>query len=160
MRMVLALLLALAPWPALAGPALDPAHGAVLSVRYEKTMVTQCSRASPRDVEAAWTPGAGQIHDLEARLPAALARFAAKDSLHLFKPAADFIRQYVGIVRSGRKLVYVNAYPLEGIHTPPGQAPFDWRHELLMGCGGGAEFFGVEYDPQTGSFAGFAYNGA
>ena len=162
MRTALVLAALLVAGPVLAGsvPALDPGHGAVLSLPFAKTMVTQCSRTSPRDVEGTWTPDAAEIRELEARLPAVLATFAANDALHLFKPAGDFIRQYVGIVRAGRKRVYINAYPLDGIHTVPGQSPFDWRHELLELCGGGSEFFGVEYDPQARTFADFDYNGA
>ena len=36
----------------------------------------------------------------------------------------------------------------------------DWRTAPISICDGGALAFGVEYDPATGAFANFAFNGA
>ena len=38
--------------------------------------------------------------------------------------------------------------------------PFDWRTQATQICDGGTITFGVEYDPATGQFSNFAFNGS
>jgi hypothetical protein len=118
-------------------------------------LLVQCSRQSPHDIDALWTPGPAEISDLEARLPVAL---AAKHD-ELFHPPAEFYRQYVGFVLGGHRYIYVNAFPLDGLHQVPGGPPLDFSGELQDVCDGGADFFGIVYDPVAKAFTNFFYNG-
>jgi hypothetical protein len=74
------------------------------------------------------------------------------------------MRQYAGFIISGRKIIYVNAFPKgmieEEARLLPGRPEFDWRHQAMRVCDGGHRFFGVEYDPATEKFSHFLFNGA
>jgi hypothetical protein len=67
-------------------------------------------------------------------------------------------RQYVGIVRQGRRFIYGNYFR----HEPSQDAIFgdDWRRESTRVCDGGPVFFGVEYDVEAQRFTHIAFNGA
>ena len=106
-----------------------------------------CSRPSP-DREGKlplWTPTRAQVDALEAMLPSL--------SDHVDDPAS-YQRQYVGFVRDGRQLVYVNAW-----RAPLGDG-FDPEQEGLRACDGGSMFWGAVWDPDTQVFSEFAANGA
>lgn len=76
-----------------------------------------------------------------------------------------YYRQYIGIVRDGRRLVYVNGFH-EGYidmvmrsyeqspNRRPGRtiAPDFWKHTPVTVCDGGHWFFGITYDPEAHRF--------
>jgi hypothetical protein len=104
-----------------------------------------CSRPSP-DREAAlprWTPAQRDIDALERALP----------SLAPGTDPARFHRQYVGFVRDGKRLVYVNAWP---VRVP---SPSDPAREAVRVCDGGAQFWGAVWDPESGAFSEREANG-
>jgi len=150
--------------PALALPPLDPKDGAIFPEAHAKDLLRQCSRAAPGPVEGTWAPSAGQIKELETRLPEALDNVFAKRGAYRDRPH-DFLRQYAGFIVHGRKIVYMNAFPRELLDEEKGFfdqrkiAPPDWRSEAKGVCDGGPAFFGVEYDPATKTFSHFAFNG-
>jgi hypothetical protein len=93
------------------------------------------------------------IDILEARLPQALARAG---TLPVLKHAPrGWARQYVGIVRGGRRYLYGNFFP-EDVSHEPGTA---WLRTALQVCDGGPAFFGVEFDVAAGHFTHVAFNG-
>ncbi|HEX3808104.1 MAG TPA: hypothetical protein VHW02_00260 [Rhizomicrobium sp.] len=160
MRCVAAFLIALAfACAANAGdlPPLKPQNGTVLAPDHARDVLHQCSRGVPPNVQGVWTPSAQQIRELEARLPGALLQEMAKRG-HPAPPGSpapfEFGRQYAGFVTGGRRIVYVNAFPLEVMNQEK-----DWRTRPAVVCDGGEAFFGVEYDPATKTFANFAFNG-
>ena len=65
-------------------------------------------------------------------------------------------RQYVGLVRGGRRFLYGNFYPRSADEYR--QDPDQWRREPVMVCDGGPAFFGVEYDVESGRFTHFGFN--
>ena len=67
-----------------------------------------------------------------------------------------WLRQYVGIVRGGRRFVYGNFFPRSV--TRYGDAG-RWRREPVMVCDGGPAFFGIEYDVESGTFTQLGFNG-
>ena len=123
-----------------AAAATMPRGAVVLPGAKLATLLHQCSRASPQKGEATWQPTAEDIVALEALLPAALSpRFRPGDA-KWSKAPTGWGRQYVGIVRGGRRFIYGNFVPQTHSNpVSPGGEP-------VMVCDGGPDFFGVEYD--------------
>ncbi len=141
-----------------------------MSLDQGPSVLEQCSRPAPGETKGPlWSPVPAQIEELEAELPAYLrAQKHAKtaDGLGLF------LRQYIGFVRAGRKLIYLNAIPvsLEGYDQKMCREhpeliskelcePGRWRHEPHMVCDGGDDFWGLEYDPESKAFSALEFNG-
>lgn len=128
------------------------------------SLLRQCSRETPKGRIGLWRPDWTQIDALEAKLPRALL-IAPKDTpiiqrpgespqaLNTTSPTLEFERrQYVGLVRDGRRYIYGNFFPKD-----PGTT--EWLREPVLVCDGGADFFGVEYDVERGEFTHLAFNG-
>jgi len=113
-------------------------------------------------VEETWLPATKEIGELEARLPQALNDALAKRG-RFAERSRDIGRQYAGLKIAGRKIIYVNGFPLsmfemEARYTP-GLSRDDWKSQPVMVCDGGPAYFGVEYDPKAKTFSHFAFNG-
>jgi len=118
----------------------------------------QCSRPSPGPVSAQWMPTEADIQTLEPNLGVIL-------RLHLTHagestPATDYYRQYAGFVMRGRRVIYINGVARSAIEPPSADHPFDWRTQAVSICDGGPITFGIEFDPASGEFTRFAFNGA
>ena len=142
-------------------PRLDPAKGVIFPASQADNLLHQCSRDVLGKVDGSWVPTEEQIHALEVGLPAVLGRANGGHHAKL----GDTFRQYVGISKSGRKVIYVNAFP-HWIFEEEARdqsfthvAPRDWKRDAMVICDGGSDFFGVEFDPSTGGFSDFAFNG-
>ncbi|HMG48758.1 MAG TPA: hypothetical protein VK614_15025 [Allosphingosinicella sp.] len=161
MRRALGLVLLLAACRP-AGAALPP-DAAVLPGSTVATMLRQCSRSAPTAGEATWQPGADDIAALEAALPPILlSRREIRVEHYSSEPEwarfpQGWQRQYVGIVRGGRRYVYGNFYSRELSAQAAGDR---WRHEPVLICDGGPYFFGAEYDVEARRFTHLAFNGA
>jgi hypothetical protein len=120
-------------------------------------MLEQCSRDVPAPGEAHWTPNAEDIARLEAALPAALAgaRLSADARRVLAGAPAGWHRQYLGLVRGGRRFLYGNFLVNDGDDDIEAL----WRVRPLTVCDGGAGFFGAEYDVAASTFSHLAFNG-
>lgn len=127
---------------------------AILAADQAPKLLDQCSRSTPQSGEGTWAPGWRDIHSLEELLPAALEgeRF---DGMPASKPPQGWRRQYVGIVRGGRKLIYGNYFP-----ATTSFSRIDWRSESVVVCDGGSNFFGIEYDIDAGRITHLAFNGS
>lgn len=139
-----------------------PPGAAILPGEQVPVMLRQCSREAPEAGEASWQPGEADIAALEAALPAALRD--RPETRGDYSPAFDWSRapegwgrQYVGIVRGGRRFVYGNFHPRRLYRDDP---IADWRTHPVIICDGGSVFFGVEYDVEAGRFTHLAFNGA
>jgi hypothetical protein len=136
-------------------------------------LLHQCSRSAPAPGEASWQPEAADIAALEAALPAALAASnlpAIEKGLRARPEAGSrnpgdpdwataprgWQRQYVGIVRGGRRFIYGNFFPRRSDEGGP--MP-DWRTTPVQVCDGGPVFFGAEYDVGSRRFTHLAFNG-
>jgi len=139
-----------------AGAAL-PADAAILPGSMARSLLGQCSRATPPLGESTWQPGEADILALEAALPAALrAQPPRSGASDLARAPQGWRRQYVGIVRGGRRFVYGSFFPADSARHG---APDQWRRETLIVCDGGPAFFGVEYDVEGRRVTHLAYNG-
>ena len=65
-------------------------------------------------------------------------------------------RQYVGIVRDGRRFIYGNFFPR---WNPDDAEIARWRNRPVIVCDGGSSLFGVEYDVEAGRITHLGYNG-
>jgi hypothetical protein len=144
MRIFIALLLASLAAPAAAATsALNPYWGVVFPAAQAPQLARQCSRQTPQ-AQGVWQPAPSDIARLEPGLVQVLAQ-------HQVQPGA-YYRQYGGLIVGGRRIVYVNGARNAIAHG-------DWRTVPISICDGGALAFGVEYDPATGAFTHFAFNG-
>ena len=130
-----------------------PSSAAVLPESQIDVMLRQCSRATPSAGQGGWRPSARDIVALEDRLPAALADAPQTRAMANGAPPTGWFRQYVGIVRDGRRVIYGNFYPERG------GLNHDWRRTPMIVCDGGPDFFGVEYDVEGRRFTHLAFNG-
>jgi hypothetical protein len=129
-----------------------PRTGAfILSPAGASGVLRQCSRTTPKSVAAFWVPSAQDVERLEARLSSALASRAAEGSV--VPPGGHYNRQYIGVVRNGVRLVYANVYDADAATTA------DQNEHGVVVCDGGPRFWGVVFNPTTGEFSDFSFNG-
>ncbi|MBO9575931.1 MAG: hypothetical protein J7494_09365 [Sphingobium sp.] len=112
-------------------------------------MLAQCSRGTPQRGQGSWQPSPRDIAAFEAALPSALARANTGDDWSGFP--RRWIRQYVGLVRNGRRYIYGN-FALADLDGRK------WRQPVMV-CDGGHSFFGAEYDVREKKISHLAFNG-
>ena len=118
-----------------------------------------------------WQPGPADIARLEKLLPAFMARQKTPED---YQPLHEYYRQYVGIVRDGKKRICVNLFhysfvqatlrltQLDPVIRKPvqgGQAEDFWKQEPVVVDDGGAYFFRVQFNVEPGSFDSLGFNG-
>jgi hypothetical protein len=133
---------------------LNPQWGTIFQPVQALQLAHQCSRAAPSPITAVWLPTPAQIAALEPRLSALLSSQLATYSKDRFS-AADYYRQYGGLVVGGKQIIYVNGFNRRLLASDGA----NWLTRAVLICDGGIIAFGVEYDPGTGSFSHFAFNG-
>ena len=95
-------------------------------------------------------PSRSNISDMEKRLPDFLQHHTA-----LKRSITEDYKQYVGITRAGRRLVFLSAFSI-----PPGASPVrGWQSKPIIWGGGGDTVWCIQYDPQQKLFEGFQVNG-
>ena len=100
-----------------------------------------------------WTPPLGDILSLERQLPDYLRQKVEprRGETPLWKKAPSYKRQYVGILKSGRRVIYANFFCRA--------TSADWLHQLVMVKDGGDCYFRLEYDVTSGRFSELQVNG-
>ena len=154
-RLRLSILIALLA-VATAAPAVVPDFIAFLPDSERDAAMHQCSRPVPEPGERGWTPALEDVEALEAALPAALAARPMRDAPDWARLNADWRRQYVGLVRGGRRFLYGSFFPRSLVDD---DETARWRTQAVIVCDGGASFFGVEYDAESGRITHLAFNG-
>ena len=134
-------------------------RGAVIESDVER-MLDQCSRDAPEKAQGIWRPSASEIRRFEARVAADLPRrfntlgsVAPEERAKLEKFPSGFWREYLGIVRDGRRHIYGNFGPLD---RPAAAAAFSGGPTVV--CDGGPVYFGVEYDPDHDAATHWGFN--
>jgi len=138
--------------PAAMAAALPPG-AVVLPGERVDAMLQQCSRGTPAKGEATWQPQPKDILALEALLPAALSRHFGRGDPRWTTAPAGWGRQYVGIVRGGRRFIYGNYFPKRD------SKPLSPTGGPTIVCDGGPDFFGVEYDVAARRITRLDFNG-
>ena len=132
----------------LAAPELPP-HVAILRAGQSAASLQQCSRSSPSNISGGWEVSPELAAQIETDLPKLAPQMHGLD-------AQVFYRQYVGILQSGKRLVYINAFAPGTLETHDDS----WKREPTGACDGGDQFWGAVYDPATRQFSELAFNGA
>lgn len=119
-----------------------------------KAMLEQCSRDAPAPGESGWTPQLADIRRFEAALPKAPQQPYVPNRAAVRGAPDGWLRQYVGIVRGGRRYIYGNFVPHEMMNLVPVT-----QGEAIMIRDGGHSIFGAEYDVQGGRVTHLGFNG-
>jgi hypothetical protein len=149
----------LPPAVAMSPPVLDPSMRTILPEAEGFVIAKLCSRRHPRAIEAVWTPDAPLVERLDRTLGPLLQGALALNPRP--RPsvtnAAQYYRQYVGVVVNGQRLVYINGFISNNRNDPT--PPLVWRTRLIDGCDGWELHFGLEFDVLPGLFQNLAFNG-
>src|SRR4030095_16620235 len=100
-----------------------PADAVVLPGSQANLALQQCSRGTPARGESTWQPSSADIAALEAALPAALATQHRTGAPDWSRAPQGWRRQYVGLVRGGRRFLYGNFYPRSADEYRRGPSP-------------------------------------
>ena len=139
---------------------LPPGQFVVLDASHSVIAGRQCSRDAP-EIEAGWALSEADAEAVERRLTE-LADVPPEEPTVVVPAETRMpdlegsVRQYVGAVVDGRNVIYINAFPASMMDY---DEAFDTSRPVLA-CDGGADFWGVVFDPETGQFSGLAFNGA
>ncbi|MFZ6799535.1 hypothetical protein [Undibacterium sp. Di24W] len=125
-----------------------PQRVTILSANYAHETLRQCSRSSPSGVSDGWTVSSELAAQIETDLPK-LAHQIPGLNPNLF------YRQYVGIVQSGKRSVYINAFAPGTLEKHDNS----WQSKPVGACDGGDQFWGAVYDPMTRTFSELVSNG-
>jgi len=98
-----------------------------------------------------WTPDRADVLKLEKRIESFVKKAAAKRSPNLWTKLATYKRQYIGIMRNGRKVIFANFF-CEAFSI-------NWKAVPVAVEDGGDCFFNVLYDPASAAFSDFRING-
>lgn len=110
------------------------------------------SYRSELECDGVWLPSAADIAAAERGLTA----FVAGEEPELARKLPSYYRQYLGIVRDGRRLIYINAMHQESLREDPDVDP---TKGLIFVLDGGDWYFQLEYDVATRSYSEFGVNG-
>jgi len=133
-----------------AAPAHLPTGAYILPADKVPEILRQCSRDTPATGEGNWAPDVATVLALERLLPGVLARQNRDRNWSAFP--SGWGRQYVGIVRHGRRFLYGSFGPVASLPNRPAR-------DVMTICDGGDSFFGAEYDVASGKISHLAFNG-
>lgn len=142
--------------PIVKGPSFE---GVVLPAKAAAAVLCQCSRGSLGLASGYWTPAAKEISEMEARFPNYLRAHGPPGQ---WRQLPKSLRQYLGVERAGRRLIYVNVLggslfsPERRITHPAIER--SWRSTAAVMCDGGPDFFGAEYDVTPREFTRLDFN--
>jgi hypothetical protein len=98
-----------------------------------------------------WTPDRDAVLKLEEKIESYLKKAAAKRSPNLWSKLAPYKRQYVGLTRNNRRVIFANFF-CDAFNT-------DWKKTVVVVDDGGDCFFTVVYDVDRASFYDLRING-
>lgn len=145
-----------------------PAAGVRLPQQMGPAVIDQCTRQVPTGITGYWEPDSVTISQLEEKLPELFLRIATEKGRKSFG-TDEYYRQYVGLVRHGHKVIYVNGFHRGYVHPREwlrdstkfiGAMPdsASWRTRPVNVCDGGFLYFGVEYDVVRREFGRIDFN--
>ena len=120
----------------------------ILPAEFGPRLVQSCwgEPAYAADITDYWAPSPEETKQMEQLLPAYLQQTPVR------RRFSEYYRQYVGIIASGKRLVFVSALGKEWLDG-------DWTCKPIIACGGSTDFWRVAFDPQTKQFSHWDVNG-
>lgn len=126
----------------------DEFEGIIITQDKARDFMKSFSNIEEKD---AWTPLKDDVLKLEGKIESYLKQAAAKKSPKLWSKIAPYKRQYVGLVRNNRRVIFVNffcqAYDI------------NWKTTAVAVQDGGDCFFTVFYDLGRAAFSNLQING-
>jgi hypothetical protein len=123
----------------------------VLTGQEAEKLVWHCSGDFRKGVGGYWTPSVTDLERLEGSLNKHLNSFGSDLGARLL----GYTRQYAGVVKGGRKLIFVN-----GFHQAfSDKMGVDLSKKAVVLCDGGRMVYGLEYDVETQVIQNFVFNG-
>ena len=143
-------------------------HFTIFDSSWAERMAIPCSRKALQ-IQGAWNPSQKNIQSLENCIDT-LSHIIGKSKYFgggfytlndhnaqgVVHKANDFYRQYVGVIIDGIKYIYINAFPPIDAFDSKGNAI--WLEQPVKVCDGGANYWGVLYDPETRLFSKFEFS--
>lgn len=138
--------------------AFAPHTSAIFLGESARQLVRLCGHPPLGPIEGVWTPSEADIAMLEPALFALLGRELRRTGSD--RTPEGYYRQYGGLILGGRRVIYVNGFAAEVVHSMHRlMTPWvDWRTVSMTVCGDDPVAFRVEYDPAHRSFPSFEYN--
>ena len=133
----------------------QPSNRVIFPATEVPEMLKQCSRDAPSIGDGAWQPSGPDVDEMEAMLPKALAAHPQAREVNFNGLLTRWQRQYVGIVRRGKRFIYGNYFPVDNTNELA-----RWRQHPLMVCDGGPRFFGAEFDIDAKHITRIDFNGS
>jgi hypothetical protein len=105
------------------------------------------------DSDGFWTPSVDDILNLEEKI----VEYLSQNSSYFYRQPPvwerlhEYQRQYIGLERGGRKIIYGNYFCNSG--------GVDWQQKLVIVIDGGECFFQIEYDVESELFIKLLVNG-
>ena len=123
-------------------------HSVALKGKQAIALSKQCSRPSPEGILGSWNPSTQQIRQMEQNL----VQYLREHYPAMYQQLDQVYFQYAGLIRKQGRFIYINALDAYAGSNP------DWRRLALIVCDGGAQFWGLEYDPVTEKFSAMYFN--
>ncbi len=137
-----------------------PSFGVALDTSYGSTMLDQCSRSIPENINGFWTISLSEIAILEDNFKK-IDTITAKECCFINAKVDRIERyafQYIGVIIKGKRFIYINAFPLDEIKSLK-ERGYDPTKYPLVACDGGDYFWGVLFDIEAKQFSFLAFNG-
>lgn len=146
-----------------------PTMAVILPASEARTLLTSCDGVMAR-ADSLWIPSTTELQAFDKRLAEHIN--AGSKNVTRNEPWPEYSRQYLGLFRDGRKLVFVQGVhrsylghtvaqdTLRGVPKPEAIARLrQWfRTSATNVCDGGKAFFRAEYDVSADRISSFAFN--
>jgi hypothetical protein len=140
--------------PATATPPAAETNQLIVSDEFQGVIFTREKAEADQPVyqaEGYWTPTETDILNLESALAPYLEQAAPQDYPGPLKDLTEYKRQYAGLLKDGRQLIWVNFFcQVDQI---------DWQQEFVFVADGGSCYFELKYNPQTNEFSDLSIHG-
>ncbi|HEY0653363.1 MAG TPA: hypothetical protein VGD65_09555, partial [Chryseosolibacter sp.] len=134
----------------------QPKYSTILDSSKGERLLRQCSRGTPRDISAYWTPTEKDVQKIEINF---------KKVIKLKSPNGQaisnldkFAFQYIGVTIKTKKFIYLNAFHFNSVDEF-NTFYKNWTTDPIVMCDGGDHYWGVLFDLNKLKFRDLEVNG-
>ena len=133
-----------------------PKNSVILNSKEGQTLVHPHSRDAIDSVEGFWIVTDKDVRRLEDNFKKVT---TLKTNYSKLSSLETYAFQYIGVVRNGKKFIYINAFPAnyaerKDLYTK------DWTKQPIIVHDGGNGFWGVLFDVEKQEFSSLSINGS